>query len=95
MSAVNLAEVHTASVSQAVSPDDVTVRLRSLGLGVEPFSERDAAMVGSLRPATRPLGLSLADRACLVLGLRLGGTVLTADRALAQAEIGVEVRSIR
>ena len=95
MSAVNLAEVHTASVSQAVSPEGVMVRLRSLGLEIEPFYERDAALVGSLRPATRPLGLSLADLACLALGLRLGGAVLTADRALARADVGVEVRAIR
>jgi len=41
-------------------------------------------------PALRPL---LADRACLVLGLCLGGPVVTADRAW--GKLDVEIVPIR
>jgi PIN domain nuclease of toxin-antitoxin system len=46
---------------------------------------------------TRPLGLSLGDRACLALARRERLPALTADRIWLQAGtlIGVEVRLIR
>lgn len=95
ISTVNLAEVHSTLQAQGKTSHAIVARLKALGLEVEPFEEADAAAVGALRPVTRSLGLSLADRACLALGLRLGRPVLTADRALARADVGVEVRAIR
>ena len=95
ISSVNLAEVHSTLLLQGVAADEILARLKAVGLEVEPFDESDSAVVGRLRPMTKPLGLSLADRACLALGLRLGRPVLTADRALARADIGVAVRMIR
>lgn len=92
---MNLAEVHTASVSHGVSPDDVMARLGTIGVEIEPFEDRDAALVGLLRPVTKALGLSLGDRACLALAQRLGLRVLATDRALAEADVGVEVDLIR
>jgi len=44
---------------------------------------------------TRSAGLSLADRACLALALRLGYGVLTADRQWSNLDIGLEVKLIR
>jgi PIN domain nuclease of toxin-antitoxin system len=95
ISSVNLAEVHSTLLAQGVASSAVVARLKASGLDVEPFEEGDAGVVGALRPLTRSLGLSLADRACLALGIRLGRAVLTADRMLAEAEVGVEVRAIR
>lgn len=34
-----------------------------------------------MRPAARPLGLSLGDRACLALAEHSGATAMTTDRA--------------
>ena len=45
--------------------------------------------------STRKAGLSLADRACLALALDLGATAVTADRAWAKVDVGVEVKVIR
>jgi PIN domain nuclease of toxin-antitoxin system len=39
--------------------------------------------------------LSLGDRACLALGLRLGSPVVTADRVWATVDVGVEIVLIR
>ena len=95
ISTVNLAEVQTKAVERGIDPAGVGSRLRAAGLAVEPFLEVDAAAVASMAPVARRLGLSLADRACLALGLRLNRPVLATDAALAQADVGVEVVLIR
>ncbi len=95
ISSVNLAEVHSTLLTQGIPSDKVVARLKAFGLEVEPFGEVDSAVVGALRPATKELGLSLADRACLALGLRLGRRVLVTDRTLAEADVGVNVVLIR
>ncbi len=95
ISSVNLAEVHSVLQLDGVPAGEVVARLKAVGLEVKPFEESDAEAVGDLRPKTKALGLSLADRACLALGMRLGLPVHTADRALAVANVGVEVRAIR
>jgi PIN domain nuclease of toxin-antitoxin system len=69
--------------------------LQALGMKVEPFLPVDGAMAGRLWAPTRQLGLSLGDRACLSLGLRLGLTVLTCDRAWAQLSLDVVIQLLR
>lgn len=54
--------------------------LQALGLVVETFTPEDAEIAGRLWEQTRQYGLSLGDRACLSLGLRLNVPVLTCDR---------------
>ena len=49
-----------------------------------PFLAEDALPAANLEPHTRPLGLSLGDRACLVLGLARNDQVFTADRVWAK-----------
>jgi ribonuclease VapC len=100
MSAVNWAEVLSRLTSAGADPDEVVQRLASeavLGdaLTVVALTAQDGPAIARLRPTTRDLGLSLADRACLALAQRLGLTILTADRAWAQLEIGVEIRLAR
>jgi PIN domain nuclease of toxin-antitoxin system len=95
ISTVSLAEVHGRASEAGRSVTLTNARLRAVGLQVEPFSEEDAAVTGELVPSTRPLGLSLADRARLALAIRMGRPVLTTDRDLARADVGVEVHSLR
>jgi PIN domain nuclease of toxin-antitoxin system len=95
ISSVNLAEVHSTLTEDGIPSDEVVSRLLVTGLDVEPFEATDAAVVGRLRPLTRSLGLSLADLACLALAIRLGGSVLTTDRDMARADVGVVVHQLR
>lgn len=95
ISTVNLAEVHGRVATEGRSADWTASRLGMVGLQVEPFVAEDAAVTGSLLAPTRALGLSLADRACLALAMRLDSPVLTTDRDLARADVGVEVHVIR
>ena len=44
---------------------------------------------------SKPLGLSLADRACLVTAIRLHCPVITADKVWQLLDIGVEIHLIR
>lgn len=61
-------------------------------VAVVAFDEADAERAAALRPLTERQGLSLGDRACLALAVRSGLRVLTADRAWADVEVGVEIR---
>ena len=62
---------------------------------VVPFDEMQAWDAGRLRPYTRALGLSVADRACLALARTLDLPVLTGDRAWTSLDVGVDIRVFR
>ncbi len=95
ISTVNLAEV-AGKLADAGMPRGVVEEVLSgLGLQVVPLDRGAAIDVGLLRPVTRSRGLSLGDRACLVLGLRSGLPVLTSDQAWSGIDIGVEIEAIR
>jgi len=94
-STADLAEVYAKVVAVGQQIDTVAVRLLALGLVPQPFTEADSRVSAALYTATRSLGLSLGDRACLALGLRLHLPVLTADRAWASLTVGADVRLIR
>ena len=95
MSSVNWAEVVQKSIAAGVEVDGMLDDLQSLGLRVEPFTLEDGERAGRLWEQTRQAGLSLGDRACLSLGLRLGVAVLTSDRAWARLNLAVNVQIIR
>lgn len=73
----------------------VLQRLTATTLEIVPFTAEDAALAASLVPATRRLGLSLGDRACLALALARKIPAVTADRSWSHLQIGVEIRVIR
>ena len=95
VSAVNYAEVVSKLIDFGAPVEAATDIGSDLGLAVLPFDEAAAGDAGLLRGATRALGLSLGDRACLALARRLRLPILTADRAWADLDLGVEVVLIR
>lgn len=95
ISAVNLSEVVARLADREVPAEDIRRAVAHLGLRVEPFDADAAYRAGMLRPQTRPLGLSLGDRACLALANALGVAALTADRQWRELALGIEIRSIR
>ena len=95
VSTVNLAEVVTRMTDAGWPEDSIREELKVLNGTVVPFSEEDAIATGLLRPLTRSRGLSLGDRACIALGWRTGHRVLTADRAWAGLDLGIEIGLIR
>jgi len=100
VSVVNWAEVLSNIAANGDDPQQVAERLlktesADLELLIEPITEADCVEIAKLRPITKAQGLSLADRACLVLAARLGVPALTTDRTWADTEVDAEVKLIR
>lgn len=99
ISVVNWAEVLSNVASDGDDPQEVARRLGVAGeeavIWVEALTASDCIEVARLRPVTKGQGLSLADRACLALAVRLDVPALTTDREWAKADVGAEVRLIR
>jgi PIN domain nuclease of toxin-antitoxin system len=93
LSSVNWAEVVQKTLARGVPVEGMRQELEELGMQILPFTPEDAERVGRLWMQTR--SLSLGDRACLSLGLRLNLPVLTADRAWADLGLDVDVRMLR
>lgn len=95
ISSVNWAEVVQKSIAAGVVVEGMGNDLEALGLTIYPFAPEDAEVTGQLWQQTRQYGLSLGDRACLSLALRLGIPVLTAERVWANLGLTLDVRVIR
>jgi PIN domain nuclease of toxin-antitoxin system len=93
--AVNLAEVLSKLVDAGEDPDRAMDAITVLPFDVVPFDEDLALESARLRPLTSSAGLSLGDRACLALGRRLGGHVLTADGAWVGLIPDLDIAAIR
>jgi PIN domain nuclease of toxin-antitoxin system len=91
----NLAEVVSKLRERGLSLQEVREALGGLHLDVRPLSPSQAMILGDLRPATKPLGLSLGDRACLALALDLGAELFTTDADLASADVGLSITNMR
>ena len=95
VSAVNVAEVAQKMIDRGVDDLTVSLTLADLPIRIEGVDSAAGLRIGLLRRSTRVAGLSLGDRACLELASRQGFPVLTADRAWASVDVGVEVVLIR
>jgi len=95
ISTVNYAEVVSKLVELGATLDRARAILRAIDIGVVEFDRPMAERVGELRAATRRLGLSLGDRACIALAERMKSPALTADQRWAQADCGAEIQLIR
>jgi ribonuclease VapC len=100
LSVVNWAEVLSILGERGQDVVSVSADLRLNGLvggAIEliPFTFDDAELVATLRAITKRFGLSLGDRACLALALRLKLPVLTSDRSWTKLDLGISLHSIR
>lgn len=95
MSTVNWAEVVGKARTAEVDTTGLLSELEALGLSVLPFSATQAELAGSLVEATKPLGLSLGDRACLAVAMDRREKVYTADRMWSALAADVQVETIR
>lgn len=95
-----------AAISTVTYAEVATVLIRNdLDLGslaqvaaqvrVDRLTVADANTTAALIVQGGGLGLSLGDRACLALAIRLNARALTADAAWAKLDISVEVALIR
>ncbi len=94
-STVNVAEVHGKLVQRGISSDDAWTATSGVIDEAVAFSADQAKTAGDLVGQTRPLGLSLGDRACLALGIALRAPVYTADRSWKKLKLGIRIHVIR
>ncbi len=91
--AANWSEVLQKTRQANARPEVVARLITSFGLKVAEVTEEDGERAALLW--RRRSGLSLADRLCLALGLRLGLPVATADAAWLEERTGATVMLIR
>ena len=95
ISTVNLAEVHSKLVARGLRPADAwEAALAPIG-EIIPFTTEHARLAGDLIAQTRPLGLSLGDRACLALALALKLPVYTADKSWKKLKLPARIHVVR
>jgi ribonuclease VapC len=100
ISSVNWAEALSRMAERGEPVIEAVPRVRAViealgALTIVPFDDAQALEVARLRVLTRPLGLSLADRACLALGRLHRLPVLTTDRAWRSLRLSVKIEVIR
>lgn len=94
VSTVILAECLTKLANQGFRAADAERRFRAAGIRIEPFTEADVRITLSLH-ALAYEDISLADRMCLALAIRLGLPCLTGDRAWRKLHLPIEIRLFR
>jgi ribonuclease VapC len=95
LSAVNYTEVIGKCLDRGEAMGDVLRKIAAMGVQIVAHDLLLAQRTGELRPLTRCIGLSLADRACLALAERERMPILTADRSWTSLELGIDIRLIR
>jgi PIN domain nuclease of toxin-antitoxin system len=95
MSSVNAAEVHSKLADWGMPAVARDQAFAAIPATIVDFDTAQARLSGELRSASRQLGLSLGDRACLALAARTGLAALTSDQAWGRLGAGVKVELIR
>jgi ribonuclease VapC len=94
-STVNLAEVHAKLLSRGWPSDLAWQDANGPINEAIRFEPEHARIAGDLVSATKHLGLSLGDRACLALALALNAPVYTMDKSWKNLKLKVLVHVIR
>jgi ribonuclease VapC len=81
ISTVNLTEVAAKLLETGMDEASAQLAVAVLGIGeIVEFTEDLAWEAARLRPLTKQYGLSLGDRACLALAIKLKVPAITADK---------------
>lgn len=95
LSTINWSEVLKKTIEQGIETDGLREDLEALGLQILPFSIEQAESAAQLWVQTKPLGLSLGDRACLALALEMESTAVTADKVWQRLSLSIPIQAIR
>lgn len=96
MSSINVSEAAAILLESEMSSQEVQDCLLPLISVIMPFDEEQAFQAADLKKQTKKQGLSLGDRACIALGIKMQLPVYTADRIWQEVSLDtVEIRLIR
>jgi ribonuclease VapC len=95
ISTVNQSEVLRKLVDGGLPISDAKNEFDRFELACIDFDQEQSVEAARLRPLTRHLGMSFADRACLALAGIKNWPVYTADRRWSEFNAGIDIRQIR
>jgi PIN domain nuclease of toxin-antitoxin system len=95
ISGVNLAETYGKMVEYGKTLEEVAYQVERLRIPVIPFDAEQARIAASLWKATRAAGLSLGDRACLALAMKVARPAFTTEGRWETCGLGIEIVKIR
>lgn len=97
MSTVNIAEALTVLQRTGnIELEDATNLINDIISTIIPFDLDQATEVARLNPLVKHKGLSLGDRACIALGIKLQTPIYTTDKAWADLALDkVNIQLIR
>jgi PIN domain nuclease of toxin-antitoxin system len=96
MSSVNVSETTAILLESEMSLKEAQDCLLPLISVMMPFDEEQAFQAAELKKKTKKQGLSLGDRACIALGIKMQLPVYTADRIWQELQLDtVEIKLIR
>ncbi len=97
INAVNLSEVYAKLIERGADFEDTQRLIGRFEFSVRTFDVALMLRTARLRPLTRSLGLSFADRACIALGQVNDWPILTSDRRMAESGpvLDMDIRLIR
>jgi PIN domain nuclease of toxin-antitoxin system len=96
MSSINVSETASILLESEMSSQEVQECLSPLISVIVPFDEEQAFYTAELRKHTKSKGLSLGDRACIALGMKMKLPVYTADKIWQDLQLdGLEIKLIR
>jgi len=96
MSTVNIAESLTTLQRTGISPQEALTLISDIIMTILPFDLEQAGIAAELQSKVQHKGLSLGDRACIALGIKLQVPIYTADRVWAQLQLNnANVKLIR
>lgn len=88
VSSVNLTEVAAKLLETGMDEASALLAVSVLGIGeIVDFTEDLAWQAARLRPLTKQYGLSLGDRVCLALSIKLNVPAVTADKEWAKLKL--------
>lgn len=96
MSSINVSETASILLESKMTFQEVQECLLPLISDIVPFDEEQAFKTAELRKHTKNHGLSLGDRACISLGIKMGLPVYTADKVWQKLQLdNLEIELIR
>lgn len=96
MSSINVSETASILLESEMNSQEVQECLLPLISEIVFFDEEQAFLAAELRKHTKNQGLSLGDRACISLGMKMNLPVYTADRVWKNLQLNnLEIKLIR
>ena len=87
MSSVNVSEAASILLDSAMRVEQVIKAIEPFVDSIVAFDFEYSILCADLKKSTKNLGLSIGDRACISLGIKLGLAIYTADRIWAELKL--------